>query len=236
MVLRGELITEIRCAVRDRLDSHGECPICGFIGGFRGYGAPMRVSAQCPNCGSLERHRLLALAINRKQLSLQGTSILHFAPEPELRTVIEGQKPELYHRSSYPAVDGFDFNINLENIELSDCIYDIVICNHVLEHVNDKIALREIWRILRPGGKLVAMIPIVEGWSKTYENSIITKEADREKHFGQADHIRYYGADFRNRVKDSGYFLREITAEGPCCVRHYLIRGEKIFVAEKKIA
>ena len=77
------------------------------------------------------------------------------------------------------------------------------------------------------------MIPIIEGWANTYENTEVRTERERELHFGQFDHVRYYGADVRNRARKAGFGLTEFTAEAEDCVRHALLRGEKVFVATK---
>jgi predicted SAM-dependent methyltransferase len=116
---------------------------------------------------------------------------------------------------------------------LPDASVDIIIANHVLEHVDDGRALAEIFRVLRSCGELVCMVPLVEGWCETYENPAITSPTDRERHFGRYDHVRYYGSDFRQRVRAAGFALREITATPDDVIDHRLTRGEKVFVGLK---
>ncbi|MDE4176719.1 class I SAM-dependent methyltransferase [Pseudophaeobacter sp. 1A16562] len=123
--------------------------------------------------------------------------------------------------------------INIEEISLPATSIDVAICFHVLEHVDDHKALSELHRILRPGGSLLLMVPIIEGWAHTYENPAIVEDTERAQHFGQADHVRYYGADFRTRVTEAGFSLAEYTAEEPHVQRHGLLRGEKLFIARK---
>ena len=91
----------------------------------------------------------------------------------------------------------------------------------------------ELHRILEPTACLIIMVPIIEGWDKTYENSAITSGNDRDLHFGQSDHVRIYGADFRNRVREAGLRLTEFTAVEPFVSRHGLQRGEKVFIASR---
>ena len=120
---------------------------------------------------------------------------------------------------------------NIEAMSLPDASFDMVIASHVFEHVDDRRAMDEVKRILRPSGVLVCMVPIVEGWENTYENAGVASPAARELYFGQNDHVRYYGRDFRLRLRDAGFSLDEFTADGSLSPRYALIRGEKVFVA-----
>ena len=127
-----------------------------------------------------------------------------------------------------------DLTLNLEAIDLPDESIDLIIANHVLEHVDDGKASIELSRILSSNGILMCMVPIVEGWATTYENSNIITDKDRLLYFGQDDHLRFYGRDFRDRISKGGFNLRdEITAEGEDVIRYGLLRGEKVFVFEK---
>lgn len=214
--------------------SKRECPMCGFRGWFGFFGRPPRLDAQCPNCKSLERHRLLYLAFERGEIPTTDSNLeplLHFAPEKIFET---------YFRSKfndYKTADLFqpaDLKLNLENIELPANSQNCVVASHVLEHVDDYKASCEIARILKPGGILIAMVPIIEGWKNTYENNSVDSDEDRWIHFGQNDHIRYYGRDFRNRLQKSGLVLEsEITAESEDVIKYGLHRGEKVFLFKK---
>ena len=210
----------------------GTCPCCGYSGPFRGFGNPVRSGAACPGCDALERHRLVALALQRGAFSVEGRDVLHFASEGAITKTIKQGAPRSYRTSSYPSGDT-DLHLNLEAIDLPNESVDVVIASHILEHVDDSKAIPEIARILRPGGTLIAMVPIVEGWMETYENAEITSEKDREHHFGQGDHVRFYGADFRDRITSAGLALSEFTAGGDDSVVYRLQRGEKVFVGTK---
>lgn len=131
---------------------------------------------------------------------------------------------------------GADLVLDIENIALPDASVDVVLVSHVLEHVNDRAALAEIGRILRPGGRALIMVPIVEGWATTYESSTVRTAKDREEHYGQHDHLRYYGSDVRKRILDAGYSLREWTAPPEVIPRYALQRGEPIFIASPDLA
>ena len=127
-----------------------------------------------------------------------------------------------------------DVKLDMESIDVDDEQYDIIIASHVLEHVDDKKASSELLRVLVDGGIFVCQVPIVEGWESTYEDDSITSEEDRWLHFGQGDHVRYYGADFRERISASGLILKnEYTSEGEDVIRYGLLRGEKTFVFQK---
>lgn len=210
------------------------CNICGFEGYFERMGKPPRLDAKCPSCKSLERHRLLMLAIDRGEVAPEITvndSVLHFAPEAILE--------ERFRKNwkNYTTADLFknaDLKLNLEEIELPDNSVKMVIANHVLEHVDDNKASLELHRILVEGGILVCMVPIIEGWESTYENVDVKTEQDRWLHFGQGDHVRFYGSDFRERIAKGGLRLvKEITAEGDDVITYGLNRGEKVFVFQK---
>lgn len=209
------------------------CPICGYSGLFdlTTYGNPPRWDSQCPSCTSNERNRLLCIAFKSLQIN-RGPAILHFAPEKCL---------ESWFRTSYDKYTTADLKseraeliLNIEKIKLNDESVDVVICSHVLEHVNDGKALSELFRILRSGGALLAMVPIVEGWHGTYEDPAIVTPKDRWIHYGRVDHLRFYGADFRERVRAAGFQISEYTAEGRETVEYGLLRGEKVFICRKR--
>ena len=215
--------------------SKRECNICEFKGFFKSFGRPLRLDARCPSCDSLERHRLLMLAINRGEINNfenQNASVLHFAPEKILEEIfrkkfINYQTADLFAKA--------DIVLNLENIDVENDQYDIIVANHVLEHVDDRKASAELSRILKRDGVLVCQVPIVEGWAATYENDSMTSEDQRWLHFGQGDHVRFYGADFRERICDGGFDLvKECTSQGADVIKHGLLRGEKVFIFKKK--
>ena len=206
------------------------CNICGFEGYFESFGRPPRLDARCPICHSLERHRLFWLWFDGKKERL-AEPILHFAPEH----ILEKRFRSFY--KNYKTADLFkraDLRLNIENLKLPDASIRTIVCNHVLEHVDDKQALLEINRVLTDDGKLICSVPIIEGWEHTYENIEATSEFDRLLHFGQGDHIRYYGRDFRQRLKNAGFQkILEITAEGPEVITYGLERGDKFFICSK---
>ncbi len=137
------------------------------------------------------------------------------------------------YRTADIAAGRADMVLNIENIDLPDASLDCVVCSHVLEHADDARALGEMRRVLRPGGCIVIMIPIIEGWDQTYENPLLTSRDERTLHFGQYDHVRRYGADARDRIRGAGFALEEFAASGAETVSYRLLHGERVFLAEK---
>lgn len=208
-----------------------QCPCCNTVQRFRLFGLPPRLNALCTNCNSLERHRFLRLFLIRNPELLSGADVLHFAPEISTREYLSK------FAGSYVGCDLFPHDdvikINIEAIDLPDSKFSLIMCSHVLEHVNDKLALKEMFRVLRLGGTALLMFPIIEGWDNTYENPEITSEVDRLRYYGQEDHVRYFGRDARDRIKQAGFELSEYTATEPDISTYGLLRGEKIFIASK---
>lgn len=207
------------------------CSVCGYSGRFQAAGRPRRIDARCPKCGSAERYRLLALWLDRHGGALREARVLHFAPEKGLTQLLKARV------GSYQSADitpgRADLIRNIEAIAESDSSYDCIVCSHVLEHVDDRKALLEVYRVLKPGGLALIMLPVIEGWSTTYENKAVVTPEERDRHFGQWDHVRYYGADVRDRIRAAGFKLDEFTAEGEDVLVYGLARGEKLFIANK---
>ncbi|WNG88961.1 class I SAM-dependent methyltransferase [Mycobacterium sp. ITM-2016-00317] len=173
----------------------------------------------------------MRLWVERNPSAIDNAAVLHFAPEPALTQLFRGRSSRYQSADLNPEVA--DTVLNIEEIALPDESVDVIVCSHVLEHVNDAKALREFHRILKPGGRALLMFPIVEGWDTTYENEAHTSKADRFRYFGQDDHVRYFGKDVRDRILSAGLKLTEFTATEPDVSRYGLVRGEKVFVALK---
>jgi len=208
-----------------------ECPLCGWEGRFLNFGTPGRFDVVCPRCRSQPRQRLLALVQEREALIPPKADILHFAPEGAVRRMIGQTGPKRYVTADLKM--GLDLTLDIEKIDLPDESFDVIVCSHVLEHVDDRAALSELHRILRPSGRLILMVPIIEGSDRTYEDPAITSWHERKLHFGGGTHVRYYGRDFRDRVKAAGFRLQEYCADDYEPIRFGLVRGERVFVATK---
>jgi len=221
----------VRVVVRMARSYRYTCNLCGYRGGFQPTGVPPRMDARCPRCHSVERHRLLKLWLDANADFIAKADLLHFAPERGVATALK----ERARRYRTAGVDGrnVDLKLDIEAIDLPDAGLDCVLSSHVLEHVDDRRALSEMYRVLRPGGAAIIMIPVVEGWARTYENPAVKTDRERTRHYGQFDHVRYYGADVRERIREAGFALEEMTAEGEDVLTYGLLRGEKVFVARK---
>ena len=216
------------------------CPICNYYGHFQWFGTPgnvIRIDAQCPKCLSLERHRFLHLLFsNDKILKIikKFPKTLHFAPERQLRKIISS------FSKSYTTADLFnmkaDMLLDIQETKLKSGSYDLLIVNHVFEHVpDDRKSFLEISRILSEKGFLITSIPIIDAWGKTYEKKQTNYKINKKLYFGQNDHLRYYGSDFVERIESSSKLkLKKIfIAEGDEVIKYGLNRGEKIFIFQK---
>jgi SAM-dependent methyltransferase len=206
------------------------CPICNYHGPFSHVGFPLGIDSLCPKCFTAPRHRLFYIWLKSKK-GVLNEPILHFAPEIALENIF---RKKFKHYQTADLITKADLKINIENIELEQNKYKTIICNHVLEHVNDKKALKEMYRIVQKDGYLITSVPIIEGWDHTYENPKIVSDKERNIHFGQADHLRFYGSDFRKRFGNAGFKkIEEYTATGKDVIDFSLNRGEKIFICKK---
>lgn len=165
----------------------------------------------CPYCGSLPRHRILTLWMGTHIEELQGKRILHFAQEGCVRmwmdkNGISATTADLYE----PA----DLQLDIEDTQLPNESYDVIICNHVLEHVSDfRKALRELHRIVALDGMVIISFPTDMNLETVYEDASITDEEGRIKHFGQNDHLRIFGRDSASMLESFGFEVEEITSD-----------------------
>ena len=208
-----------------------ECCVCGFKGLFKGFGHPPRYDALCPNCGSLERHRLLVLCLREYPNAIRSSArLLHFAPEEAVKRLIE--KRVASYKSADIQPGKADLVLNIEHLDVPDGSFDAIICFDVLEHVDDRKALAEMFRVLSREGTALLRTPFISNWP-TYENPAVKSPEDRLLHFGQEDHVRYFGGDVRDLIRSAGFSLADFVAMEPDVSRHGLLRGETIFVASK---
>ena len=184
-----------------------ECPVCGKH--FRkflpyGYGEAMD-NRLCPSCLSLERHRLLWLYLKEKTgFFTDELKVLHFAPEQPFLKRFKSLKNLDYTTADLDSPIA-DLHLDVTKIDLPDNTYDVVICNHVLEHVdNVDNAFSEIKRILKPNGWAILMVPINPNVD-TFEDPSITDPKERQRLFGQYDHVRQFGRDYADVLAKAGF-------------------------------
>ena len=208
------------------------CPICGYRGMFVSVGHPGRWDARCLNCGSRERHRLLHLwIVENGGDKLAGKRILHFAPEKAFMRRMKGNP--LYETADLMQA-GVTHRLDITDTKLPDATYDVVMANHVLEHIpDDREAMRELFRVLKPGGVALLTTPINATRQTTYENSAITSHPARWAHFSAHDHVRYYGLDFADRLTDTGFQVETFRVSSEDEVKYALLRDESIYIARK---
>ena len=213
------------------------CPVCESE--FRAF-APYhgRAGARCPSCLSLERHRLLWLYLSRETgLLADRLSVLHFAPEPPIQDRLRSQ-PNVEYVSAdlnpgWPAMLVAD----ITDLPFEDEAFDVVICNHVLEHVeDDAAAISETFRVLRPGGHAFMLHPLDESRQTTLEDPGVTSGRERRRLYGQRDHVRIYGSDFYSRLAGGGFEVepvRYVEALPDEEQKRYGTRDEEIAVGTK---
>ena len=202
-----------------------------------GYGENLRENALCPGTLSLERHRLLWLYLSKETDFLnQPLKVLHLAPEQVFYRLFKQ-----FDHWDYTTSDLYsplaEVKADICKLPFENNIYDLVFCNHVLEHVpDDQKAMSELYRVLKKGGTLIAQVPIKEDRLKTFENWSITSPDERAKVFGQYDHVRIYGQDYYSRLEKVGFKTKAfdlISKLKPAEIIYFGLKKEKIPVAVK---
>jgi SAM-dependent methyltransferase len=202
-----------------------------------GYGE-QRPNVLSPSTFSLERHRLIWLYLkNETDFFSAPKKVLHIAPEQCFLKLFKKQK-----NLSYTSADLYspiaDVKADICDLPFNDNVFDVVFCNHVLEHIEDDTkAMSELYRVLKPGGLGIFQIPQDLSLAKTYEDFSITSSKDRKKHFGQYDHVRVYGKDYFDRLRAVGFKVHEIdyskTLSEDSIIKYCLVKGEILPVCTK---
>ncbi len=192
-----------------------KCPVCNSrYRRFMPYGyVTSREDALCPHCLSLERHRMIWLWLKESSNLFEGyPRLLHIAPEVSL---MRHFKRHYRNNKNYITADLesplADLHFDVQNIPLGDESVDIIICNHLLEHVeDDRRAMAELYRILKRGGWGIMLVPEERGRATTFEDDTITDPEERTRIFGQYDHRRIYGRDYDERLAAVGFRVERI--------------------------
>lgn len=201
-------------------------------------GGGYRLNARCPWCNSSDRERLVYLYLKKyTDIFEKPIKLLHVAPEKNLQ--------EIFKKHSNLDYVSADLNsplamvkMDITDIGYGNDFFDVIICNHVFEHIlDDRKAMAEILRVLKPGGWAILQAPISSSLKKTFEDPAILAPADRESKFGQNDHVRIYGADYKERLEAAGFRVSVLNARktlGMEIVEKFsLLRDENLYVCRK---
>lgn len=207
-------------------------------------GAGIRQNMVCPGCGSTDRDRLLYAFFDHEFMFVKPRKLLHIAPEPCLNIFFKEIVSDSYvcgakfHEGLYYPKDLKLFD--LKNLPFADNTFDWVICNHVLEHVEDEFkSLSEILRVLTPGGRAVLQVPWTPKLEITFEDPTYVTESDRLMYYGQDDHVRLYGTDYPGRLAKAGFKVAIIKSSDLPLIADNNVNlsiniRELIFVGEKQ--
>lgn len=204
------------------------CPICNTISTFKDFGKPPRKNAQCPHCNSVERHRLSYVLIRNRFNELFNKpqiKLLHFAPELTFYNIFSAMNnidyypvdinPELYTNMNLRD------KVDMENIHYADETFDIIYNYQVLARVNnDFTAMSELYRVLKKDGICIVIVPLYN-MPKTLEKKEYNTPELRLKYYGQKNHMRKYGLDFKTRLESVGFNVEEVRKEN-------LIKSEEV--------
>lgn len=175
-----------------------------------GYGT-QRNNALSPSTLSLERHRLLWLYLkNETGFFTENLKVLHFAPEQAFYKRFKKLNNLEYITTDLNSPLA-DVKADICNLPFDDNTFDVILCNHVLEHIpDDTKAMQELYRVMKPNGWGVFQIPQNRSRQETFEDNTITDKKERAKIFGQYDHVRVYGLDYFDKLRSIGFKVEEI--------------------------
>ena len=188
------------------------CPVCDSTSRiFSPAGLDPRLDAACYRCGAVERHRLVFQFLKDSTNLWDGQveRFLHVAPEPAFVPIFADAVGSGYLTADLKSPLAME-KMDISDIHHPDNTFDAIYCSHVLEHVpDDRRAIAEFFRVLKPGGWAILNVPIFG--QVTVEDPTIADPAERRRRFGQEDHVRCYGADYIERLAEVGFLVQKIT-------------------------
>lgn len=223
-----------------------ECNICGYKGRF----GPIshRPEASCLRCQSKERHRLLMHYLEHASpLFSAPLEVLQFSPMKGEADRLRKLKNLKYVTAEYEAGKA-DLQLDLTKLDQPDASWDVLIAYHILEHIiDDRAAMREMFRVLRPGGMVILQVPLDPARTEIFEDPKVTAPAERARLFGQWDHVRWYSAaGLKQRLEEAGFVVEAIDYLGqlePDVVETFSLHSrakeqqdEDIWLARKPLA
>lgn len=199
------------------------CPICNKYLEFKPFGRSKRKRAQCPECGSLERHRLVYLLLKNKYekiINEESIKLLHFAPEEVFFNIFKNKKnidyypvdinPDLFKSKNIEIRE----KINMEDMPYENGEFDFILNGYVLQCVNDDTkAIKELYRVLKYGGVCIILVPINKSSEITLEKEEYNTAELRKKHYGDKHHYRYYSMDLFGKLEHYGFDVEVMTDE-----------------------
>jgi SAM-dependent methyltransferase len=198
-----------------------ECPVCNrSYSKFLSYGSSIahRENVLCPGDLTLERHRLMWLYLKDHSnfFSNDKLNVLHIAPEQCFHQRFK-QQENLNYLTGDLVSPIADLHFDLHQIPLEENRFDVIFCNHVLEHVDDaNQCMRELFRVMKPGGWGIMQVPQDFDRDITFEDPSIKSEEDRERYYWQKDHVRLFGKDYPNWLEKAGFKVEVFEKE-----KHY---------------
>lgn len=219
MLIMESMLTDLY----DRLIPEEEkrvCPVCNtpvrlYLPELKMDGSGLfRRDVKCPVCASFERHRAYALMLKEKDIfhRKEKIKILHFAPE----SCFYQQFSKVENVDYYPV----DLNpaprnravVDITDIPYKDEMFDFIMCTHVLEHVeDDKKAMKELYRVLKKGGNALINVPVNDVYEHSFQNPQYNTPELRLKYYGHPEHVRWYGRDYADLLRDAGFVVEEST-------------------------
>ena len=206
-------------------------------------GAGYHENDYCPVCKSSYRTRIVKLYLDYIDIFSKSIRVLHLAPEAQIAFIFSKESNIEYipgdidpERYSYYTKS---MRVDLTSMQFNSNFFDLLICNHVMEHIpDDKQAMKEIYRVLKPGGSAILQVPVSYKIKSTIEDFTITSKEERLKKFGHKDHVRIYGPDYFNRLKDAGFRIEIFNPADISSSREIsrlaLDKDERVFIAGKQ--
>jgi len=216
------------------------CPVCEkSYSKFLSYGANNRDNVLCPGDLTLERHRLMWLYLKDHSnfFTAEKLNVLHIAPEQCFHKKFKVQKNLNYLTADLVSPIA-DMHFDLHKIPLEDNRFDVVFCNHVMEHVDDPLTcMKELYRVMKPGGWAIMQVPQDINRAETFEDPSIVTPEDREKYYWQKDHLRLFGLDYPQYLEKAGFraeiFDKETIIGKELITRYRLMESEILYIFHK---
>jgi len=219
-----------------------ECPVCEKqFRKFLSYGSNVvhRDNVLCPYDLTLERHRLMWLYLKNESdfFTADKLSLLHIAPEQCFHQRFKDQQNLDYLTADLVSPIA-DMHFDLHDIPLEDNRFDVIFCNHVMEHVDDAHrCMSELYRVMKPGGWAIMQVPQDMTREETYEDRTIISPEEREQHYWQKDHVRLFGKDYPQWLEKAGFTVDIAFSDNPIAPelieRYRLQKSEILYIARK---